>query len=116
MEVCPEAELIAIEDAATVCDGSFEIGEGLEVLVGERLVDDGPQVLGGLKLGGVRGQVDEPEAFRHDQVRRAVPAGAVEPKHDNALASRPSLAGEQRQERGEERLGDAVRYGPEGLA
>ena len=30
MEVCPETELMAIEDPATICDGSFEIGEGLE--------------------------------------------------------------------------------------
>ena len=28
MEVCPKTELIAIEDPATVCDGSLEIGEG----------------------------------------------------------------------------------------
>ena len=57
MEVCPETELIAIEDPATVCDGVFEIGEGVEVLVGQRLVEDGPEVLGGLKLGRVAGQV-----------------------------------------------------------
>jgi hypothetical protein len=30
VEVCPETELITIEDPATVCDGSLEIGEGLE--------------------------------------------------------------------------------------
>jgi hypothetical protein len=30
VEVCPETELIAIEDAATVCDSAFQIGEGLE--------------------------------------------------------------------------------------
>ena len=30
MEVCPETELMAIEDPATVCDGAFEIGEGRE--------------------------------------------------------------------------------------
>src|SRR3954452_5889680 len=93
MEVCPEAELIASEDPATVCDGAFEISEGLEVLVGERLVEDGPEVLGGLKLGRVAGQVDEPDPIRHDQVRRSVPAGVVEPEHDDALASRPGFAG-----------------------
>ena len=30
MKVCPETELIAIEDPAAVCDGSFEIGERFE--------------------------------------------------------------------------------------
>ena len=107
---------MAIENEAALCDGSFEIGEGLEVLVCERLVEDRPQVLGGLKLGGVRGQVGEPDPIWHDQVRLGVPAGAVEPEHDHALASRPGLAGKQRQERGEERLGHPVRHVPEGLA
>src|SRR3954471_12637450 len=98
MEVCPEAELIASEDPATVCDRAFQIGEGLEVLVGERLIQNWPEVLSRLKLGRVRGQVGEPEALRHDQVRRGVPAGAVEPEHDDAIASRPGLTGKQGQE------------------
>ena len=65
-------------------------------------------MLGGLKLGGVWGQVDEPDPIRHDQVRFGVPAGVVELKHDDAIPSRPSLAGKQGQQRGKERLGDAV--------
>ena len=104
MEVCPEAELIAVEDPATVCDRAFQIGEGRKVAVRERLIQNGPEVLGGLKLGGVRGQVGEPEALRHDQVRCGVPAGAVEPEHEDAIPSRPGLAGKQRQERGKEGL------------
>src|SRR4051794_1922591 len=116
MEVCPEAELIAVEDPATVCDRAFQIGEGRKVAVRERLIQNGPEVLGGLKLGGVRGQVGEPEALRHDQVRCGVPAGAVEPEPDHAIPSRPGLAGKQRQQRGKERLGDAVRDIPEHLA
>ena len=79
MEVCPEAELIAFEDPATLCDRAFQISEGRKVAVRERLIQNGPEVLGGLKLGRVRGQVGEPEALRHDQVRRSVPAGAVAP-------------------------------------
>src|SRR5829696_1871067 len=116
MEVCPEAELIAFEDPATVCDRAFQIGQGLKVLVREWLIQNGPEVLGGLKLGRVRGQVGEPEALRHNQVRRGVPAGAVEPKHDDAIPSRPSLTGKQRQQRGKEWLGDAVRDVAEHLA
>src|SRR3954467_8633297 len=109
MEVCPEAELIAYEDPATVCDRAFQIGQGLEVAVREWLIQKGPEVLGGLKLGRVRGQAGEPDPSRHDQVGRGVPAGAVEPKHDDALPSRPSLPGKQRQQRGKEWLGDPVR-------
>src|SRR3954454_7461457 len=116
MEVCPEAELIAVEDPATVCDRAFQIGKGLEVLVCERLIQNRPEVLSRLELGRVRGQVGEPDPIWHGQVRRGVPAGAVEPEHDDAIPSRPGLAGKQGQERGEERLGDAVRHGPEGLA
>jgi hypothetical protein len=116
MEVCAGFELIAIEHATALGDDLLEIGKRREVLVGERLVEDGPKVLGGLKLGRVWGQVDEPEALGHDQVGRGVPAGAVEQKHDDALASRPGLAGKQRQQRGEEWLGDPVRHIPEHLA
>ena len=113
---CPETELIAIEASATVRDDAFQIGEGLEVLVGERLIQNRPEVLSRLKLGRVRGQVGEPEALRHDQVRRGVPAGAVEPEHDDPIPSRPSLARKQRQQRGKERLGHPVRHIPERLA
>ena len=91
MEVCAGFELIAIENATTLGDGSLEIGEGREVLVGERLVEDGPEVLGRLEFGRVARQVDEPETLRHDQVRFGVPAGVVENEHDDALPSRPSL-------------------------
>ncbi len=98
MEVCPETELITIEASATVCDDAFQIGEGLEVLVGERLIENRPEVLSRLKLGRVRGQVGEPEALRHDQVRFGVPAGAVEPEHDDAIPSGPGLTGKQGQE------------------
>src|SRR5215217_2211596 len=116
MEVCPAAELIASEDPTTVCDRAFQIGKGLKVPVRERLIQNGPEVLGGLKLGRVRGQVGEPEALRYDQVRRGVPAGAVEPEHDDAIPSRPGLTGKQGQEPCEERLGHPVRHIPEGLA
>jgi hypothetical protein len=107
---------MAIEDPATVCDGSFEIGEGREVLVGEGLVENRPEVLGRLQFGGVARQVDEPETLGHDQVRRGVPAGVIEQKRDHAIPSHPGLAGKQRQQRGKERLGDPVRHVPEGLA
>ena len=116
MEVCAGFELIAVENATALGDDVLKIGEGLEVLVGQWLVEDGPEVLGGLKLGGVWGQVDEPDPIRHNQVRLGVPAGVVELKHDDAIPSRPSLAGKQGQQRGKERLGDAVRDVPEHLA
>src|SRR3954463_5234946 len=116
MEVCAGFELIAIENATALGDDVLEISKRLEVLVGERLIQNGPEVLGGLKLGGVWGQVNEPDPIRNSQVRFGVPAGVVEPKHDDAGASRPSLTGKQRQQRGKEWLRDAVRDVPEHLA
>src|SRR3954471_8931504 len=76
MEVCPEAELIAVEDPATVCDRAFQIGEGRKVAVRERLIQNGPEVLGGLKLGGVRGQVGEPALSSPSTRMRSRPAPA----------------------------------------
>src|SRR3954468_16031783 len=116
MEVCAGFELIAIENTAALGDDLLEIGQGLEVLVGEWLIQDGPQVFCGLKLRRIPGRVDAPDPIRHDQVGCGVPAGVVEPEYDDALPSRPGLARKQRQQRGEERLGHSVRYVPEYLA
>ena len=89
MEVCAGFELIAIQDATALGDDVLEIGEGREVLVGEWLVEDGPEVFSRLKLGRVWGQVDGPDPIRHSQVRGGVPAGVVQPEHDDAIPSRP---------------------------
>ena len=105
-----------MENATALGDDVLEISKRPEVLVGEGLIEDGPEVFSRLKLGRVWGQVDEPDPVRDSQVRRGVPAGVVENEHDDAIPSRPSLAGKQRQQRGEERLGHPVRDVPEGLA
>src|SRR3954470_347174 len=98
MEVCAGFELIAIENTTALGDDVLEIGQGLEVPVGEWLIQDGPQVFCGLKLGRVRGEGDAPDPLRHSQVGCGVPAGVVEPEDDDALPSRPSLTGKQRQQ------------------
>src|SRR3954463_15166347 len=133
MEVCAGFELIAIENTTALGDDVLEIGQGLDVPVGEWLIlasgsswrvahlgewliQDGPQVFCGLKLRRIPGQVTGPDAIRHDQGGCGVPAGVVEPEYDDALPSRPGLARKQRQQRGEERLGHSVRYVPEHLA
>ena len=116
MEGCPGFELIAIETAAALGHDLLELSQRPEGAVGERLIQNRPEVLCRLEFGRVPGQGDEPDPIRHNQVRRGVPAGLVEPKHDDALPSRPGLAGKQRQQRGQERLGHSVRHGPEGLA
>src|SRR4051812_20598784 len=116
VEVCAGFELIVIENATALGHNLLEISKRREVLVGEWLIEDGPEVLSRLKLGRVRGQVDGPDPIRHSQVGRGVPAGAVEPEHDDAIPSRPGLTRKQRQQRRKERLGHPVRDVPEGLA
>ena len=58
MKVCAGFELIAIQDATALGDDVLKIGKGREMPVGKRLIQNRPEVLGGLKLGGVWGQVD----------------------------------------------------------
>ena len=58
---------------------------GLEVAIDERLVDEGPQMLGGLQLRTMCRLEDEPDSVRHGEVLGSVPAGVVELQHD-ALA------------------------------
>jgi hypothetical protein len=53
VEVCPGFELIAIENAAALGHDLLELSERPEVLVRERLIQDGPEVFSRLKLGGV---------------------------------------------------------------
>ena len=57
------------------------------MLVGERLVDERPEVFGWLQFRVVGWLVDEPDAVRDRQVFRRVPAGIVELKNDDAVAS-----------------------------
>ena len=97
-----------MENATALGHDVLEVSKRPEVVVGEWLIQNRPEVLSRLKLGRVWGQVDGPDPVRHDQVRCGVPAGAVQPEHDNAIPSRPGLTGKQGQQRRKERLGDAV--------
>ena len=55
--------------------------------VGERLVDQGPEVLGRLEFGGIGRQELEVDAFGNTQVLGDVPAGAIEHEHDDLVRS-----------------------------
>ena len=105
--LAPDPVAVGGEADALAGDGGIEIGEGVEVAVGDRLVDMDPERLGGLELGGVGRQIDEAEAFRDDEPGRVVPAGVVEHEHDDAVAPRASLAGEEREDGLEVLFGDA---------
>jgi len=107
---------VAIEPATAFGNGGIEIGEGLEVSVDERLVDEGPEAFGGLKLGTVRRQIDELDAVGNGESDQAVPAGIVEHQDDGAIAARAGGSGEGREQGFEEGLGDAVGDIPNRLA
>src|SRR3954464_12687185 len=116
VEVCAGFELIVIENATALGHDVLELSKRREVLVGEWLIQNRPEVFGGLEVGGVRGQEDGPDPVRGSQVGGRVPTGIVELQYNDPLASRPGLARKQSQQRGKERLRHPVRDVPEGLA
>jgi hypothetical protein len=86
--------LLVGEGDAALAYGIVEILYGLEVAIDEWLIDEGPQVLGGLQLGTVGGLEDEADAVRNDEVLGPVPAGIVELQHNAPLAPRTDRLGE----------------------
>lgn len=93
---------------APVGDHGVDLGNGLEVLVDDGLVDMDPEGFGGLQFGGVGRQVDEADALG-DSERPGVVAGAVEDEDDDPVPTRPRLAGEEGERVLEELLVDAGR-------
>jgi hypothetical protein len=107
---------VLIQMAASLSEDLIEIVDGVEVLVGERLIDERPQVLGGLEFGAVGRLVDQPDAIGDGEIFWPVPAGIVELENDDALAPSAGLAGEELEQLREEGFVDAVRQVPDGLA
>ena len=101
---------------APVGDYAVEVLEGRDVLVGERLVEHGPETFGGLELRAVRWQVDEPNAVGNMQAGSGVPAGVVENQDDDPLSAGAGLLRKGGQKLLEEWLGDPVGDVPEHLA
>ena len=83
---------IVVERDTLLSNGGVEVFEGLEVFVGDGLVDVGPEGFGGLELRGIGRQVDEADALRHGEAGSGVPAGAVEHEEDDAVAPRAGLS------------------------
>src|SRR5690349_2820154 len=105
-----------VEGDAALGDRTVEVLDRAEVLVGERLVGHRPEALGRPELGAVGRQVDEPDALGDGQPGLRVPAGVVEDEDDDPVATGAGLAGEEGEERLEERLRHPVRQVPEDLA
>jgi len=108
--------LVSMQIAASRCDDGIEIVDCVEVFVDDRLVDERPEVFGGLQFGAVGGLVDRRDAVRKAEIFRAVPAGIVELQHDDAVAPGAGRAREGFEQLGKERLVDAVRQIPDGFS
>lgn len=82
-------------------DDAVEVAESSEVSIGERLVDEGPEMLCGLQFGAVGGLVDEADAFGDGEILRSVPAGVVELQDDALGRPRADRLGEVGENGGE---------------
>jgi hypothetical protein len=103
------------QHAASIADGGIEIVDGIEVFVGQRLVDERPQMFGGLQFGAVGRLIDRPNTVRKGQILRAMPARIVKLQHGSAREPGAGGAGEGFEQFGKERLVDPVRQIPDGL-
>ena len=107
---------VLVEESTSRVEDGVEVFQPVEVLVDDGLIDEGPEMLGRLEFRCVGRQVDEAQAVRHGEVRPRVPACSVEHENDEAGVAGPDGSGEVGQELFEERLADAVRDIPDGLA
>lgn len=106
----------AIELAASVGDGLVEIGERVEILVGDRLIDERPEAFRRLQLGTVGRQEDEFDSVGNIRSGGTVPPGIVEDKNDDAISPGAGLFDEFGKHRLEEGLVHHGREVPDGFA
>ena len=93
---------------AAIADRLVEARDCREAAVGERFVDERPQMLGRLQFGAVGGLEDEADAVGRGQVLWAVPASIVELKHDALLGPGADRLGEISENELEHLLADGV--------
>ena len=82
------------ESGAAPVETVGELVEGVEWLVGDALVGERPETLGGLKLGGVGGQEAQADALWWQKLFADVPAGVVEHDDHRLVRSGSDVAGE----------------------
>jgi hypothetical protein len=97
-------------------DNGTEFIERGDVPIDDRLVHQGPEMLGGLKLGGIGRQEDESYPVGDVQAHGPMPARVVQHEDDAALAACAGLAGEGGEQCGEEGLREAAAEIPDHLA
>ena len=90
MEQCVCADRIALADQldAAPAHHLFEVFDGLEMSVDERLIDELPKVLSGLQLRTMWRLEHEPDAVWNGKVFRAMPARTIKLKDDAFVPAR----------------------------
>src|SRR4051794_19867833 len=107
MEVGVRLEGSGIKLATARGDGSAEFVERGDVPIDDRLIHQGPEMLGGLEFGRVGRQEDQSDPLRDNQTLGSMPASIVEHEDDTALAAGAGLTGEGGEQFGEEGLREA---------
>jgi hypothetical protein len=86
MEVGMRLEGGGIELATALGDDGVEFVQRSEVPIDDRLVQQGPEMFGGLEFGRIGRQEDQADPVGDDQAFGAMPARVVEHEDDAALA------------------------------
>ncbi len=94
MEVGVRSEDGGIGLATARSDRGAEFVERGEVLIGDRLIHQGPEMLSRLEFGRIEREQDEADPVGDGQTFGSMPAGVVEHEDAAALASCATLAGE----------------------
>src|SRR5215218_11366645 len=108
MEVGVWLEGGGIELATARGDGGAEFVERGDMPIDDRLIHQGPEMLGRLEFGRIGRQEDEADPVGNREAFDSMPAGVVEHEDDAALAARTGLAREGGEQFGEERLREAA--------
>ncbi|MBO0904557.1 hypothetical protein, partial [Jiella sonneratiae] len=75
---------LLVEFAAAFFENELEVPERFEVSIGERFVDERPEVFGGLDFWRVGRLMDETHAVWNGEIGLCVIAGPVEDEDDEA--------------------------------
>ena len=104
MEVGVGPECAGIELPTARGDDGAEFVERGDMLIGDRLIHQRPEMFRGLELRSVGRQEDEADPLGDGQVLGPMPAGVVEHENDAALAAGAGLARKGGEQCGKEGL------------
>jgi hypothetical protein len=93
---------VRLKPAAPLGLDLFQLIEGGEDPIGQRLVGKWPEPLGGLHLRGIRWQEHQVEAFRKPHLSTALPPCTIKNQHERFVGACSHLVGKGGQGTGED--------------